>query len=61
MNTYEVQIHGHLVKEKESIIRQINILHEAKEDASAALGKLQFCIDHFESEGETKAAPEDGP
>ena len=59
MNTYLTSIHRHLGEEKESIIRQISILHEAKEDALAALEKLQFCIDHMEGEGETKTAPED--
>jgi len=59
MNTYLTSIHRHLGEEKESMLRQISILHEAKEDALAALGKLEFCIDHFESEGETKAALED--
>jgi len=59
MNTYEIPIHRHLEKEKESMLRQISILHEAKEDALAALGKLEFCIDHFESGCETKAALED--
>ena len=59
MNTYLTSIHRHLEEEKESMLRQISILHEAKEDALAALEKLQFCLDHMESEGETKAALED--
>ncbi len=59
MNTYLTSIHRHLGEEKESMLRQINILHEAKEDALAALEKLQFCIDYMESGCETKAAPEE--
>ncbi len=59
MNTYLTSIHRHLGEEKESMLRQINILHEAKEDALAALEKLEFCIDYMENEGETEAPPED--
>ena len=59
MNTYLTSIHRHLGEEKESMLRQISILHEAKEDALAALEKLEFCIDHMESEGETKAGTEE--
>lgn len=59
MNTYLTSIHRHLGEEKESMLRQINILHEAKEDALAALEKLQFCIDYMESGCEIKTAKED--
>jgi len=60
MNTFETSIHRQLVKEKESIFERFSFFHDqAKEDALAALKKLQFCIDYMESEGETKAAPED--
>jgi len=51
MNLFEISIHMQLVKEKESILRRFSFCHDqAKEDALAALKKLQFCIDHIESD-----------
>ena len=50
MNTFETSIHRQLVKEKEGILRQFSFCHDqAKEDALAALKKLEFCIDHMDS------------